>query len=102
MVGRVYLEHDSLDGRSLAERVRASGYQRGFELLAVGEAIGVGIQTMAAPRAMVDAWLASPDHRHIQLNRRFREVGIGIEAAVDGLIPGAAYTADFGLRRRPR
>ena len=102
MVGRVYFEHVGLDGRSLAERVRAAGYGRGFEVLAVGEAIGVGIETMASPRAMVDAWLASPDHRHILLHRRFREVGIGIETAVDGLIPGAAYTADFGLRRRPR
>ncbi len=102
MVGGVYFQHDSLDGRSLAERVRAAGYDRGFDLMAVGEAIGVGVQAMATPRAMVDAWLTSPDHRHILLNRRFREVGIGIQAAVDGLVPGAAYTADFGLRRRPR
>jgi uncharacterized protein YkwD len=44
-------------------------------------------------------WMASPGHRANILRGAYREVGVGIVAAVpsDGTA-GATFTADFGVR----
>ena len=54
----------------------------------------------AVVAAQVAAWMHSPPHRQIMLDRRFREVGIGIVAgAPAGKSGGFTYVGEFGRRR---
>jgi uncharacterized protein YkwD len=48
---------------------------------------------------MVRAWMDSPGHRTNILNRRFRDIGIGIVVGTPSGPGGATYTTDFGTRR---
>jgi uncharacterized protein YkwD len=69
----------------------------GFDWQAAGENIATGFPT---PRAVVSAWMASPDHCRNILDPAFREVGTGVTPAA---VPSAAsqaatWTNDFALR----
>lgn len=97
-----YFEHFGPDGQSPLSRMRAAGYisspSVGFE---VGENIAWGTRALATPRAIVAAWMASPEHRANILDRTYRETGIGVSprppAALSEGEPGAVYTQDFGV-----
>jgi uncharacterized protein YkwD len=68
----------------------------------VGETIGWGARRKGTPHAIVHAWMHSPAHRHVLLDRGLRQVGVGIVRGSPSK-PGAraaTYTADFGLRRK--
>lgn len=103
MVDHRYFAHDSQDGSSFGERIRRTGYlsrARGYQL---GENIAWGTGDLATPAQIVDAWMHSPGHRRNILNRRFRQIGVGIvpgapDPIADGL-PAATYTTDFGARK---
>jgi uncharacterized protein YkwD len=99
-----YFEHvgpgGSGGGTPLA-RLRAVGYissARGYE---VGENIAWGTLSLATPRAIVAAWMASPSHRANILDSRYRETGIGVSphppASLAHGQAGAIYTQDFGV-----
>ena len=99
MVRRDYFEHDTPEGRSVAERLRALGYKRGVNASA-GENIAYGVAKTATPAAIVNAWMNSPGHREDILRPAFSEIGIGIALgaptnAADGR-RSATYTTDFG------
>jgi uncharacterized protein YkwD len=49
----------------------------------------------------VIAWMNSPGHRRNILNRRFREIGIGVvfHAPTMNAPVAATYTTEFGYRR---
>jgi uncharacterized protein YkwD len=102
MVTREYFDHAGPNGETLLERIRASGYlhspRSGY---AIGENIAWGTLTLATPRAIVAAWMASPEHRANILNPSFRDTGIGVApeapSSLDGGQPGATYTQDFGV-----
>jgi uncharacterized protein YkwD len=70
----------------------------------VGENLAWGTGTLASPRATVDAWMHSADHRENLLDRGFADVGIGIAAgAPEELVAdesGGTYVTDFGRRVR--
>ena len=92
MAKRRYFSHTSLDGRTFVQRIRAQGY-RGTRL---GENIAAGYRT---PSAVMTAWMKSPGHRANILQRRFREVGIGVVRSLPvGGRSGATYAAEFGRR----
>jgi uncharacterized protein YkwD len=99
MAARNHFSHVSPNGTDLVERLAGVGYVRSSVAWTVGENIGYGSGGRATPRHMVAAWMASPGHRANVLNRRYREIGIGV---VFGLpvpgrgLPGATYTTDFG------
>jgi uncharacterized protein YkwD len=100
MVRRRYFEHASVDGRSVADRLRAIGYSRGVSASA-GENIAYGEGGEATPASIVDAWMHSPGHRADILRPAFTEVGIGIalgapELRGDQQAHSATYTTDFG------
>ena len=66
-----------------------------------GENIAYGGSSYGTPRAIVRAWMHSPEHRHNILNPSFRQVGIGFARGIPPK-PGAngsTFTADFGMRR---
>jgi len=102
MVRGRFFGHVSPSGSTLEERIRrGTRYLAGALRYQIGENIGWGVRGLARPRAIVNAWMASPGHRANILSRAFREVGIGIKpgAPVRGVGRGAVtYTNEFGAR----
>jgi uncharacterized protein YkwD len=101
MVSDSYFEHTSPSGRTFIDRITNSGYMRGARRWLVGENLVWGSGSRSTPRAMVDAWLASPAHRANLLRGRFREIGI---AAVRGTpfnagdASGVTISSEYGFR----
>jgi uncharacterized protein YkwD len=98
-----YFSHVTPGGATIADRLRRSGYLDTNGPWRVGEAIGWGTFGLGTPAAIVDAWMASPPHRHLLLEAGYRHVGVGAAAGipVTGVRgPGGTYTADFGVKGR--
>ena len=85
-----YFAHNSQDGRSPFDRMRAAGYSGGL----MGENIAAGQPT---PAAVMDAWMHSEGHRANILNCGFHVIGIGV-ANVAGSPYRIYWTQDFGDR----
>ena len=100
MVARHYFSHVTPGASTLAERVRATGYLRGWPSWQLGEAIAWAQEPLDTADELVHAWLNSPRHRAILLDRSFREIGIGVALALSGQAGGDGATAvlDFGTR----
>jgi uncharacterized protein YkwD len=98
MVAHSYFAHDSRSGAPFSARIAQTGWMRRRRRWSIGENLGWGTGGLATPRAIVDAWMASPPHRETLLNGVYRAVGIGVTlgAPVRGAGDGATYTADFG------
>ncbi|HEX2071756.1 MAG TPA: CAP domain-containing protein [Thermoleophilaceae bacterium] len=101
MVRRSYFGHVSQRGRDVVDRLYGARYLGGRFSWAVGENLAWGSGSLGTPRAIVRAWMDSPGHRRNMLDRRYREIGIGVIAAgpVQTEIPAATYTTTFGVRR---
>jgi len=96
MVRHRYFAHDSLNGRSPFDRMRATHYVPRHSTWWLGENIGWGSGSLAEPIVMVRAWMHSPPHRANILSGRFRDIGIGIVPGAPVGGRGATYTTDFG------
>ena len=95
---RVFAHVTRYDG-GVGHRARRAGYLRHARRWIVGENIGWGSGRLDTPRAMMIAWMRSPGHRANILNRRFRDVGVGIVPRGIGRGGRAGtYTTDFGAR----
>jgi uncharacterized protein YkwD len=103
MVRHRYFAHDSRDGRSPFQRMRATRYVPRRASWWLGENIAWGSGSLGAPASVVRMWMHSKPHRANILSRRFRDVGIGIAPRAPNGRRGATYTTDFGRhsRRRP-
>jgi uncharacterized protein YkwD len=100
MVRADYFEHTTPDGRTVEDRLRALGYQRGVNASA-GENIAYGVGGKSTPQAIVRIWMNSPPHRADILRPAFTEIGIGIALGAPEVDPqkraaAATYTTDFG------
>jgi uncharacterized protein YkwD len=73
MADNNYFSHDSLDGRSMVDRVNAAGYTWS----ALGENIAAGYGSV---QAVVDGWMASDGHCANLMNPRFTEFGLACAA----------------------
>jgi uncharacterized protein YkwD len=98
MVQRKYFGHAGPRGDTLDDRVRRSGYAAAHPRYAAGEALAWG--SFSSPEILVRALLQSPEHRRILLDRRAREVGLGLTLGaprdgVDG--PSSTLVLDFAL-----
>lgn len=99
MVSRRFFEHDTPEGRSPADRLKAIGYARGRSVSA-GENLAWGAREDATPRKIVRLWMESPGHRADILRPSYTEIGIGI--VLGAPVPGkpaedaATYTTNFG------
>jgi uncharacterized protein YkwD len=101
MARRGYFSHDSRSGASFLDRIKRAGYLRRAHVWVVGENIAWGTGVLATPRSIVRAWMHSSGHRANILNRRFREIGVGITYNAPVHVasrPAATYTTDFGMR----
>ena len=98
MVARGFFAHVTPDGRSVAERIRESGYLGGSQDWALGEDIGWGTGALSTPASIFRAFMNSPPHRRVILDRDFREIGVGVAQGVPvpGQGTGATFTLDFG------
>ncbi len=101
MVHRSYFGHVSRRGRDVVDRLYGARYLGGRISWAVGENLAWGSGNRGTPREIVRAWMNSPGHRQNMLDRRFREIGIGVIAngPVRTDLPAATYTTTFGVRR---
>ncbi len=98
MVARTYFDHDGPAGGTLVTRVTRTGYINPRMAWTVGENIGWGSGSLGTPKAMVEAWMASPGHRANLLNPAFEDVGVGIALGSPRGGAGVTYTTDFGAR----
>jgi uncharacterized protein YkwD len=104
MVAGTFFSHVSPEGSTVEQRIRqGTRYLAGALRYEIGENIAWGQGSLAKPRAIVAAWMASPGHRANILRHTFREIGIGIApgAPVAGVAgdPAVTYTNEFGTRR---
>jgi uncharacterized protein YkwD len=94
MASRDYFAHISPDGVTPGDQIIASGYQA----LLCGENIASGYVTA---RDVVDAWMASPDHRANILEARFQDIGLAFVQA-PGTESGVLWVQEFGERAADR
>lgn len=100
MARRGKLNHTSADGHSVARRVIRYAYKtRGYSYWSVGEVIARAQKgsLSATPTGVVAMWMNSTAHRRIILKRTFRDAGVGIHTAGDGM---RYFTLDMGRRIR--
>ncbi len=90
-----YFDHNSRNGSSFVDRIRRTGYLTGASRWKVAENIAWGTRWLAAPRAIMKAWMDSPGHRANILDGSYREIGIGVATRSERR---AIYTTDFGAR----
>lgn len=102
MVRNSYFAHNSRSGARFTSRIVKAGYLRNASSWLVGENLAWGAGSASTPRNIVRSWMNSPPHRANILNRRFRDLGMGVSAGapVQGRgSAGATYVHDFGTRR---
>ncbi|OHV56794.1 CAP domain-containing protein [Pseudofrankia sp. BMG5.36] len=86
MAQKNYFSHTSLDGRSFADRIRATG----FPGTSIGENIAAGGTTAAQT---VEMWMNSAGHRANMLNCSYTHIGVGY---AEGGSYRYYWTQDFG------
>jgi uncharacterized protein YkwD len=97
-----YFAHVAPDGETPVERIQKTGYVASeSEGYVIGENLAWGTYSLATPKAIVEAWIASPGHLANILESRYTETGIGIVPAVPESLgegnPGATYAQEFGV-----
>jgi uncharacterized protein YkwD len=100
MVRRHYFSHYSPAGNDVADRARRTGYARRDCSWRLGEVLAWGVQTRSTAAATVQAWMGSPEHRHILISSRYSDIGVGTVAGTPDLsFPhGLTAAAVFGRR----
>jgi len=100
MVERKYFSHTAPGGVSFVDRIMRQDYVDPGEGWTLGENLAWGSYQLGTPKSIVRSWMHSPGHRANILNRRFREIGIGVSrgAPVGGQQRAATYATDFGTR----
>ena len=95
MLRRSYFSHKGLDGSTILERIKATGYPA----RTVGENIAEG---QFSVDQVVEGWMASPGHRRNVLEKNFRELGLGLArgASEPGKPHRIIWVQNFG-RKRP-
>lgn len=101
MVAAGFFSHSSARGESLRQRVQRTGYIRRSKYTLIGETLAWGAGSFAAPGELLAAFMESRVHRQTLLDRRFRDIGVGMKLGapmpnVAG--PAATLTLDFGRR----
>ena len=92
MAAKDYFSHTSADGRTLADRVNATGYAWS----SLGENIAAGYVGIDS---VMDGWIASPGHCANLMNAGFAEVGVVCVAGTNADAYSTYWTMDLG---RPR
>jgi uncharacterized protein YkwD len=103
MVRADYFADVRPSGVTPASLIAASAYAFHTGLAVAGQNIGWATGSEATPVSMLAAWMASPPHRALILKPSFRDVGVGVSAALPSVLgqrrPGALYAVEFARRR---
>lgn len=78
MADNDYLDHTSRDGRSVADRIAATGFTGPGP---IGENIALGYETV---EAVMDGWMSSPGHCRNIMNAAYRTIGVGYAEGAGG------------------
>ena len=100
MASQNFFSHEG-DGTP-ASRAEAAGYMAGARAWGIGENLEWASGKAASPRAIVDGWMRSAEHRSVMLSRGFRHIGVGVTqgSPMNPDVGGAAmFTVDFGFRK---
>ena len=100
---RGYFSHDWSDGSPFGTWIRRFYPPAGARQWSAGENLLWSTPDLSAQRA-VEMWLASPAHRKILLDKRWRQIGLGVVQAENapGYFGGQTVVvaaAEFGVRR---
>jgi uncharacterized protein YkwD len=98
MVSLGYFSHTSVDGRSMTDRVAATGYLPRRGSWTLGENLAWGTGSYAMPASVVRSWMESPGHRAIRLSSRYRDAGVGVAIGTPERHDGATITLNVGRR----
>jgi Cysteine-rich secretory protein family len=92
--------HQCPGEKNLVARIHATSYLPCNCTWRVGETLAWGAKGRGTPRAIVKAWMHSSAHRHVLLDRRLRNVGVGLVwgSPSNPRAKAATYTADFGFK----
>jgi uncharacterized protein YkwD len=98
-----YFSHDWSDGSPFGSWIKHFYPVGNARTWRAGENLAWSVQDVTARQA-VEMWLASPEHRRILLDKRWRQVGLGVIRAdgAGGIYGGQSVVilaAEFGLRR---
>ena len=91
MAAKNYFSHTSLDGRTMLNRINATGYIWS----SIGENIAASSSTVIA---VVDGWMASDNHCATIMKTTFRDVALTCVASSTNKY-GAYWTMDVGAPR---
>lgn len=91
MATQNYFAHDSLDGRTPAQRAEAAGYA----WRTIGENIAAGYPTV---QAVVAGWMASDGHCANILNPAFRDIGVACVPGTPSSDFSTYWTMDLGAQ----
>jgi uncharacterized protein YkwD len=102
LVAEDYFAHVSPSGETPVQRIAATGYVPSpADGYAIGENLAWGTLSLSTPKAIVAAWIASPEHLANILESQYTETGIGVTPAVPTSLgkgqPGASYAQEFGV-----
>ena len=93
MAERNFFAHNSPEGTTPVERARRAGYDAyGWGGLYVGENLAKGYST---PEGAMQGWMASESHRNNILLAKYRETGVGVATAPNGV---KIWAEEFGSR----
>lgn len=92
MAANDYFSHTSADGRSMVDRVDATGYAWS----SLGENIAAGYATVDS---VIDGWIHSDGHCANLMNPAFDEVGLACVAGAAGSRYGRYWTQDLAQSR---
>jgi len=100
MFERRYFSHVSPGGGDLGDRARRAGYALRRCAWRVGEILAWGVGPRSTAAGTVRAWMDSAPHRRILVSRRYRELGLGMQAGTpfDAFPTGVTVAAVFGRR----
>ncbi len=87
-----YFSHTSQDGRTLSDRVDATGYLWNT----LGENIAAGYSSVDA---VMNAWIASDGHCANLMNPNFTEVGLACVVGAPASAYNTYWTMDLGRQR---
>jgi len=91
MAEKNYFSHTSQDGRTMVDRINATGYVWST----IGENIAAGYSTV---NAVVDGWMASDGHCANIMNPNFKDVSLACVSSSTSTYR-TYWTMDFGKQR---
>jgi uncharacterized protein YkwD len=100
MVAHRFFAHVSPLAGAVTDRARRSGYITPDDDYVLGEDIAWGEGELSTPAAIVTAWMNSPEHRAVILDRDFVDMGVGVIAGVpvETELAGATFVLDVGAK----